>query len=316
MELAYKSTGPAVAELQTHLNTLGFNCGAVDGKFGGMTLGALKRYQQARGLVPDGIAGTNTQASIVRDLNSASNSPATTIHTRDIQLALANKGFNPGPIDGDYGPRTTAAVKAFQKSKGLVQDGIAGPITCKALFGQNGGQNAQPAPTQSKIGPYEILQRPISQNRSHIPFIPQGMTWHDTEDEGATDENEVAYFNSGYRAASAHYFADWDSISQDIPDNEEAWHAGPTANSRYLSLELCHTNDPIQFREVYNRAIWLTAVKCKQYGWDPANINQVNNHAWVSNTFHETNHQDPIAYLAQHGISWAQVVADIKANML
>ncbi|QKW07938.1 peptidoglycan-binding protein [Streptomyces sp. NA04227] len=36
-------------------------------------------------------------------------------------------------VDGAYGPGTKAAVTAFQKSKGLTADGIAGPLTWQAL---------------------------------------------------------------------------------------------------------------------------------------------------------------------------------------
>lgn len=35
--------------------------------------------------------------------------------------------------DGDFGPRTEAALKAFQEAHGLVSDGIAGRITYRAL---------------------------------------------------------------------------------------------------------------------------------------------------------------------------------------
>jgi hypothetical protein len=37
-------------------------------------------------------------------------------------------------VDGDFGPQTEAAVKAFQRQKGLVVDGIVGPITWRALI--------------------------------------------------------------------------------------------------------------------------------------------------------------------------------------
>ena len=46
---------------------------------------------------------------------------------------LLAAGFNPGKIDGVFGPLTRAAVLAFQKSKGLVQDGIVGRKTWTAL---------------------------------------------------------------------------------------------------------------------------------------------------------------------------------------
>ncbi|MHB8872853.1 MAG: peptidoglycan-binding protein [Myxococcaceae bacterium] len=52
---------------------------------------------------------------------------------RKLQQALSSHGFNPGPIDGDFGPRTEAAVKRFQASRGLVADGVLSPKTSAAL---------------------------------------------------------------------------------------------------------------------------------------------------------------------------------------
>ena len=50
-----------------------------------------------------------------------------------LQQALLDKGFDPGLIDGAFGGGTEAAVLAFQKSEGLLADGIAGPRTLSAL---------------------------------------------------------------------------------------------------------------------------------------------------------------------------------------
>jgi Putative peptidoglycan binding domain len=50
-----------------------------------------------------------------------------------IQQALVARGFDPGEIDGDYGPDTQAAVAAFQEAAGLVKDGAVGPETAEAL---------------------------------------------------------------------------------------------------------------------------------------------------------------------------------------
>ena len=41
-----------------------------------------------------------------------------------IQNALANSGFDPGPIDGVLGRRTHGAIKAYQRDKGLATGGL------------------------------------------------------------------------------------------------------------------------------------------------------------------------------------------------
>lgn len=50
-----------------------------------------------------------------------------------LQTALRDKGFSPSVIDGSFGPATEAAVLAFQRSEGLLADGVVGPRTAAAL---------------------------------------------------------------------------------------------------------------------------------------------------------------------------------------
>ncbi len=58
--------------------------------------------------------------------------------TLDIQQFLSNNGFNPGPIDGQTGPKTKNAIISFQKENGLLADGIAGNKTKAAMRAYTG----------------------------------------------------------------------------------------------------------------------------------------------------------------------------------
>ncbi len=50
-----------------------------------------------------------------------------------LQKALAALGYTVGTPDGNFGPKTEAAVVQFQKDKGLKADGIVGATTARAL---------------------------------------------------------------------------------------------------------------------------------------------------------------------------------------
>ena len=57
--------GDDVKTLQSMLNVLGFDCGAVDGIFGDKTRAGVKAFQQANGLAVDGIVGPLTRAALL-----------------------------------------------------------------------------------------------------------------------------------------------------------------------------------------------------------------------------------------------------------
>jgi peptidoglycan hydrolase-like protein with peptidoglycan-binding domain len=100
----------------------------------------------------------STQASLV----SSSAIPTTTVKptsssgssnatTAAIQSRLNTAGASPPlVVDGILGPKTTAAIKAFQSSHGITPDGIAGPIT-QAALGMGGAASVQPITSYEQI---------------------------------------------------------------------------------------------------------------------------------------------------------------------
>src|SRR5215510_6845248 len=93
-----------------------------------------------------------------------------------LQEALKQHGFNPGLVDGDFGPATTAAVIAFQKSEGLLADGIAGPRTQRAL----GLVTDDTLPTVIPgVTPRVVSQMfpftPLDNIKTHLPTVLTGL---------------------------------------------------------------------------------------------------------------------------------------------
>jgi len=94
-----------------------------------------------------------------------------------LQQRLAASGFSPGTIDGKFGNGTEAAVLAFQRSEGLLADGVVGPQTRAKLFG---GEVAAPVDVTGVIGPSLVSKMfpftPIGNIKRNLPFVLDAMT--------------------------------------------------------------------------------------------------------------------------------------------
>lgn len=80
-------------------------------------------------------------------------SPVQTLHSgasgggvSALQSVLLSQGFSPGPLDGQFGPMTAAAVSQFERAAGLAVNGSAGIAVFDGLV----GRFAQGAPVLSE----------------------------------------------------------------------------------------------------------------------------------------------------------------------
>jgi N-acetylmuramoyl-L-alanine amidase len=127
--------GAAVRDIQDRLDALGFTCDPDPrSTFGDHTCGAVKGFQRARGLDVDGIVGPDTWRSLYEagyrlgDRMLFLRRPM--IRGEDVselQSRLSSLGFDPGKVDGVFGPLTERAVVEFQHNRDLAEDGKAGP---------------------------------------------------------------------------------------------------------------------------------------------------------------------------------------------
>lgn len=82
---------------------------------------------------------------------SAAPSAEESSRIRQIQLALRQAGFDPGPADGKMGARTKVAIRDFQQANGLHPDGKVGSRTWSKLetFLNGQGKSTQAAATST-----------------------------------------------------------------------------------------------------------------------------------------------------------------------
>jgi peptidoglycan hydrolase-like protein with peptidoglycan-binding domain len=124
-----------VAEAQRELEALGFDPGAADGIAGAQTRAALRAYQRANHLHETGVLDAETEHALLTTvpLSAARTGRAHTIQVFRAQRELERLGYDPGPIDGEIGPRTRAALSAYQRAYQLVDTGTLDAATSEHL---------------------------------------------------------------------------------------------------------------------------------------------------------------------------------------
>ena len=87
-----------------------------------------------------------------------------------LQQLLQQRGLDPGPTVGEFTSETTDAVRQFQQSAGLKDDGKAGPNTIAALKMPSVTSNV----TVEVVAPMFPATPPLN-IKLHLPFILKGL---------------------------------------------------------------------------------------------------------------------------------------------
>ncbi|TSD99263.1 N-acetylmuramoyl-L-alanine amidase [Skermania sp. ID1734] len=154
--LRHGDHGPAVAEVRGTLAGLGFiddgasatdresgsgHYWAADAVFDETLDGAVRAFQQQRGLLVDGVVGPATYRALkeasyrlgARTLIYQLSAPMYGDDVATLQRRLQDLGFYVDRVDGYFGAQTHEALIAFQREIGLSADGICGPDTLRSL---------------------------------------------------------------------------------------------------------------------------------------------------------------------------------------
>ncbi len=137
---AASPTRAFVALVQDKLLRSGHDPGPVDGLIGSGTRAAIRAFQAVRQIPITG----KISEELLRELNTASlertappptsesSAPAapTRVLFARVQDMLARSGHDPGPADGILGPKTRAAIRAFQAAKKIP---VTGEVSAELL---------------------------------------------------------------------------------------------------------------------------------------------------------------------------------------
>jgi len=138
--------------LQKDLKTAGFYKGDVDGVYGPDTVKAVEELQKDAGLPVTGLVDRATSAALDQAVADKTGSAAAqdAIEATAVQTTLKLAGYWTGPIDGQWTPELTAALKEFQKALGVKPTGVVDAATLGALEKKLAGQpSASPSPSPS-----------------------------------------------------------------------------------------------------------------------------------------------------------------------
>jgi peptidoglycan hydrolase-like protein with peptidoglycan-binding domain len=158
--------------LQTDLQKAGYYKGPIDGIYGPQTVAAVKQLQTDNGLPVTGLVDQATAQALDKKLAELGQQAAAQQQTQTaaLQTVLTLTGYWTGPIDGNWTPELTDALKRFQTALGVAPTGAVDAATLAAF--QQALANAKSAatttttpttttpPTRATTAPTTTVTRP------------------------------------------------------------------------------------------------------------------------------------------------------------
>lgn len=205
--LRYGATGSLVKTAQQRLGVSG------DGHFGPLTQRAVLSFQGRHGLARDGLVGPLTWAKLGGfPSGGGAAAPAPTCSVKVVRygasgsLVAALQKKLGAAADGEFGPRTLAAVQALQMRQGITADGrgVVGRATWGALGGMPCGLGLTPpgstspggsgggAPTTTTAKLSQVIG--IAKQYLGVPYVYGGSTPRGFDCSGLT---QYAYSHAG-----------------------------------------------------------------------------------------------------------------------
>lgn len=104
---------------------------------------------------------------------------------------------------------------------------------------------------------------------------------------------------------------------QTLPWNHRGWHGGGASNDTHISFEICEDGltDKNYFLKVYQEAVELTAMLCKEYNLDPMKDGVVICHSEGAKRGIASNHGDVMHWFPKHGKTMDDFRKAVQAQM-